>query len=101
MQKNCCKTCPGCRRHCTADHPHCKFGCKYFARCCESKDKKNHKYKWEKYTAPDGLARQLQFTAHKVKKALRKGRLTEDQLISALTFDERQLFAELLKKLKI
>ena len=54
----------------------------------------------EKYTAPDGLARQLLFTAHKVKKALRKGRLTEDQLTSALTSDERQLFTELLKKLK-
>ena len=87
--------CPGCSKHCSMNHVRCKYGQKYVEKIREADADRHqapedkHHYKWEKYVAQGGLAWKLLWVSSRGKKALRRKKLTEQQLLSAL--DEAEL----------
>ena len=95
---------PGCSRHCPANHPRCKYGQKYLekiakATACHSKDsEKKPRCKWEKHVTPHGLCWQLLWNSRRIKQALRKNKVTEQQLLSALSTQEQVQLCALLAK---
>ena len=102
--------CPGCSRHCRLDHVRCKYGQKYLekvqnahekkAAYDENKDAKKQRYKWEKYVLQGGLGWKLLWTAGCSKRALRSGRMTEQELLGALTESEQEQLSILLEKIQ-
>ena len=101
VKKNNPNVCPGCSRHCTADSVRCKRGQRYFAglRAAEAPSVlKVKKHKWEQYVADDSPLRPLLLTGRSVKKALRD-EVPEEQLLQALTIEERAQLKELLNKI--
>lgn len=98
MKKTSIPTCPGCRRHCTEDQPRCSYGRKYFAKQ-QKNEEAEIQYKWEAYVSQGGLAWELLRTSCRVKKALKKGKVTEIQLFSKITAEEQKTLQLLLSKL--
>jgi len=95
MNENCCGCCPGCKRRCTAEHPRCKYGQKYFASCCANEKKES----LDKKTKKQSLARQFIKTARRMKKALKKKKYTEEQMLGVLGDQDREVLSLILKKL--
>ena len=99
--------CPGCKRHCTADAPRCKYGRAYFSKCRKAeskagtpeKDCGGKRRKWEKYVERGGTAWLLLDTGRRAKKALLRRRITEEKLLAPLSIDEREKLRSLLAKL--
>ena len=104
-------TCPGCSRHCTMDHPHCKYGRQYFEKqkqkevsktvCphCPKKQNPDSPAKWEAYVQKGGTAWQLLYASRMAKKALRKKQVNEQMLLHRLSAEEREQLAEMLSRL--
>ena len=93
-------TCPGCSRHCCVDALRCKYGCAYFAKMQESKQLPPQKYKWEKHFVQGGVIWQILMVNRRMKKAVCKGKVTEDALLARLTQPEQQLICSQLTKLE-
>ncbi len=89
------KTCPGCGKHCAAANPRCRFGQKYFAKHAAGKDKPA----WERYVEQGGAAWTLLSVSRTAKKALKKGKITEDRMMAALNDGEKEQLQALLKKI--
>ena len=103
--KNCAR-CPGCSKCCPLSAPRCKYG-----RACMAKqlraqkdkanagDTKKKQHKWERHVQQGGPAWQLLQAAHCTKKALKKGRICESQLLAPLSDEDRLTLTALLSKL--
>jgi len=101
--------CPGCSKHCPMASPRCKYGRAYFAKQTQKENIKQTKntsnspsrssYKWEAYVTRGGPAWLMLLTLRNAKKALRKGRVTEAQLLRRLTDEDRLQLTALLQKL--
>ncbi len=108
MKKSAANTCPGCGKHCPAGAVRCKYGQKYFARLNASADQSPVKKtspvskprKWEKNVCSGGLLWHFLSTGRRVKKTLRKGRATEDQILAMLTETEKSSLAAILEKIR-
>ena len=96
MKDKCCEFCPGCKRHCSACCPRCKYGKKYFSECSENKEKP----KWARNVSEGSPAWQLLEVSHCAKKMLRKEKICEAQLFASFSGQEIQLFQELLAKIR-
>lgn len=103
MKKDKAPVCPGCSRHCPMGAPRCKYGVRYFAQLEEKTEKKAAApaHKWEKLVARDGLGWQVLSAGCAVKKTLRRGEATEEQIFAVLTPEEKTVLIEILKKLEI
>ena len=106
MKKQNIDVCPGCSRHCTRNEIRCKRGRAYFAEHSEAESKEipmrrdsHKKHKWEKHVCIGGLFWQLIFVSRKVKKALRREKIAEEQLMSVLDDQDRLQLSRILKKL--
>ena len=107
MGKSKPNTCPGCSRHCSLDHVRCKYGQKYLEKMKKAqadnhsaqKAAETHRYKWEKHVKAAGSAWKLLYCGSRLKRALRKKTLTEEQLFSVLSDEERTQLDALLSKL--
>ena len=93
MPNNKCDICPGCKRHCTACCPRCKYGKKYFA----DKHPKEDTPKWAQNLCPEGPAFQMLNISKQAKKALRKEKITENALFEGLAPQDLQVFRDLLR----
>lgn len=98
-------TCPGCGRHCTAENVRCKYGRSYFEKLSaaepeEKVNRKHKKYKWERYVEDQGILRKLLMLSVQMKKALKSGRMTEEQLTGALTGEEKEWLAAAISKIE-
>ena len=101
--------CPGCSRHCPMGQPRCKYGQKYFekrqkqqaeqALRAQEEHPSGRHCKWEKYIKEGGLTWKLLWAGKKSKKALRRKKKTEMQLMSALTETEKEQLGVLLDKI--
>lgn len=92
--------CPGCKRHCPMNAVRCKYGKQHFAKLETAEEKKSRpRHKWERATRPGGLAWRLLAVSRSAKKALVGRDMTEDELLSRLSADDRALLGELLAKL--
>ena len=91
--------CPGCGRHCPMDNVKCKYGMKYFADRNTAADNEA-KHKWERFVEKDGLVWRLMMLGRCTKKALKKKKLTEAQLMERLTADDKEQLAGILDKLE-
>lgn len=125
MKNNAIPTCPGCGKHCPLDHPRCKYGRAFFEKwqrkeqAADVKEKEKKKssldsrkrnqsfhqapqdcsHKWEQYVEQGGLAWQFFLACCHAKKALRKKRITEEKLFSALSDDEKAYLSQLIEKM--
>lgn len=83
----------------------CKYGRKYFEKMEKAeavsgqKSEDGPSYKWEKLVMQGGLAWKLLWVSSRGKKALRKGKITERELLAPLDEDEQERLKELLEKL--
>lgn len=95
-------TCPGCGRHCTAENVGCKYGRNYFEKlsAAEPEGMAHRKYKWERYVEEQGILRKLLMLSVRMKKALKSGRMTEEQLTGALTGEEKEWLAAAISKME-
>ncbi len=96
--------CPGCSRHCSMDAPRCKYGKKYFAKCCPCPaiaEKAGKARKWKDALEKDGLIRRLLKTGKRIRKGLKRGEITESALLSRLTPSEKESLEAVLEKLNI
>lgn len=99
--------CPGCSRHCPLSHVRCKYGQKYVEKQRRAQDaspgniKESNKKrrKWEKYVTQDSTLWKLLFTGNRLKRALRKGQITERQIHLALSGEEQAQLRTLLEKI--
>ena len=98
--------CPGCSRHCRQGNERCKYGEKYFKKEekkqkaeCTVKTKRTKVRKWENHVQRGGLLWQFLWVGSLSKRALRKKRIDEARLISALDEQEQKQLHQLLKKL--
>lgn len=101
--------CPGCSRHCRESDVRCKFGHKHFERiqkkqaeekpCEKKKESEKRRRKWEKHVQQGGLIWKLLLLGSRSKKALRKGKLTEMELLAALDQSEQAQLDALIEKL--
>ena len=105
MAKGCKDVCPGCSRHCSLDHVRCKYGQKYVEKIRKAEadghpaTEDKHHYKWEKYVAQGSLAWKLLWVSSRSKKALRRKKLTEQQLLNVLDEAEQAQLDALLDKI--
>ena len=105
MAKGCKDVCPGCSRHCSLDHVRCKYGQKYVEKIRKAEadghpaTEDKHHYKWEKYVAQGRLAWKLLWVSSRRKKALRRKKLTEQQLLNVLDEAEQAQLDALLDKI--
>ena len=103
--------CPGCGKHCPMNSVRCKYGRNYFAKLeakrkkaemvcgTQAEPEKRRRKKWEKHVCGGGPLWQLLHTAGGVKKALRSGGASEDELLKALDAPEREQLRSLLVKI--
>ena len=77
-----CKTCPGCSRACTAGHPRCSYGRKFFAALNK-----------------DSLCRLFLRLSKRVKKQLKREKIRPEEVFAALSPNEQQELARMLEKL--
>ena len=96
MPKNVCDSCPGCKRRCPSCCPRCKYGKKYFAGKAPNSDRPG----CAKNLSHDSPAWQLLKVSKRMKKALRKEKISPEQLFERFSPDELQIFSELLTKLR-
>ena len=95
MPCNKCDFCPGCKRHCPSCCPRCKYGKKYF---CDKKSKEEQP-KWAQKLPPESPAWQLLSVCKRAKKALKKEKISEQQLFDAFSAQDMQLFTDLLSRI--
>lgn len=93
--------CPGCSKHCPLSAPRCKYGRTYAAKKMEKEIKPKCKHKWEGYVTLQGEIWQMLTLSRAIKKGLCHSRVTETQLLSAITPEQRQALAEILQKLSL
>lgn len=93
--------CTGCSKHCCEDAPKCKYGRTYFAKMRDKQEQENPKqqYKWERNLTRGSLIWQMLMVNRRMKKAVCKGRITEEALIAALTLDEYEMLHKALDRL--
>lgn len=99
--------CPGCSRHCPASHVRCKYGQKHFEKLRQAEDttscsgevKRKSRYKWEKHVTAEGLLWRLLRHSSRIKRALRKKQVSEQQLLGTLTPQEQAQLSMLLEKI--
>lgn len=94
--KNDCGRCPGCGKHCVMGKEGCKYGVKYF----EKQQAEDKECKWEKFVENGGLVWRLLMLGRNTKKALKKNRATEAQLMGTLTAEEKEQLSDILEKLE-
>ena len=103
MKKTTGNLCPGCKRHCPAGHARCKYGQKYFEKHHPSTQTeppaKERRHAWEKHVTPGGLFWQLLWQSRRIKRALRKEKVSEQQLLLALSVQEQEQLRVLLDKI--
>ena len=95
MSKQNANVCPGCSRHCVMGHEHCKYGRRYF----EKQQEAGSQRKWERYVQQDGCAWTLLHVGSRIKKALRKQKITEEALFAALDAAEQEQLRGLLDRI--
>lgn len=101
--------CPGCSRHCPLSRVRCKYGEKHIEKLrkaqCAPPDaakeggKSRKRRKWESYVANDTTAWKLLWTGSLLKRSLRKGRITAQQIHLALNDEEEAQLCTLLEKI--
>ena len=98
--------CPGCGKGCPLSQPRCKYGRACFMKKAQKEQKKKSRarqpgpqYKWEAFVTRGGPAWLMLLTLRNAKKALRRGRVTEEQLLRRLTDEDRLRLTALLQKL--
>lgn len=109
--------CPGCKKRCPAGAPKCKFGRTYFAKAHKGPKHKSgkgtlpdrlfglrmpdrkHAFKWEKHLVTGGLGWKFLYVSRNFKKSLTKSPLTEEQIFSVLTPEEKESLSSILEKL--
>jgi len=99
MKNNNGARCPGCGKHCPMDNVRCKYGMKYFASQTAAAENET-KHKWEKFVEKGGLIWRLMMLGRGTKKALKKKKHTEAQLMDRLTADDKEQLAGILDKLE-
>lgn len=111
MKKDNPNVCPGCSKHCTAETVRCKRGQRYFAQLKAAEipssftpgkfkdSRQSKKRKWERHVTEEGLLWQLLSTSRMLKKRLRDG-VQEDELLFALTDEERGQLEVILRKIR-
>jgi len=92
-------TCPGCSKHCPLDKPKCKFGRAYSEKIKNAQFKPAKRPKGARCASPDSPVGQLLRTGRKLKKGLKKGKITEERLVEALAPGEREALTAILGKL--
>ena len=92
--------CPGCSKHCCENAPRCKYGRAYFAKQQQKKEEPKPKFKWEANVIHGGLIWKLLHVNRKVKKAVCKGLISENRLMSALNAEEQTVLYAALEKLE-
>ena len=97
MKKSNIPTCPGCSRHCPACSVRCKYGRQYFEKHPVETGCKKHK--WERYVTEDELLWNLLTHGKKLKKALCHQKVTESDLLSLLSDEEKAAVSSALHKL--
>ena len=104
MKNNGMPTCPGCGRHCSLAHPRCKYGRDYWEKIQRKEQeapKEKSRFKWEGLVEKEGLIWQLFLVSRSMKKALRKKKVVEEDLLLRLNDQEQQQLSDLLKKLDV
>lgn len=92
--------CPGCGKHCPMSHPRCRYGRTYFARLnAPAPEHARPRHKWEAFVTRDEPIWLLLDTARSLRKALKKERVTEAQLLDRLSDDEQLRLTALLRRL--
>ena len=105
MSKGGKDVCPGCSRHCPLTHVRCKYGQKYIGKIRKADADSHqtpegkHNYKWEKDVVQGGLAWKMLWVSCRGKKALRRKKLTEQELFAALNVDEKAQLNALLDQI--
>ena len=94
--------CPGCGRSCTAENVRCRYGKSYFEkqRAATQAVAERERYKWERYVVPEGFIWQLLMMSKRLKKALKNGSVTEEQLMDELNGGEKDLLAATISKVE-
>lgn len=87
--------CPGCKRHCPASSPCCKYGKKYFSQPAEEKKAP----KWSRGLDRQGPICSLLSTARSIKRAIKEDHLDEPAFISCLSSSDVEQLTAILKKL--
>lgn len=103
MKKHGQYVCPGCSKHCAVGCARCKYGKSYFAKhniteAERGASSRRKQRKWEKKVTEGGLLWNALWTFRAVKKALRRGELTEEKLLCALSEEEKQQLGAILEK---
>jgi len=98
MKNNNGARCPGCGKHCPMDNVRCKYGMKYFASQTAAAENET-KHKWEKFVEKGGLIWRLMMLGRGTKKALKKKKYTEEQMLGVLGDQDREVLSLILKKL--
>lgn len=101
--------CPGCSRHCPLSHVRCKYGEKYIEKLRRTQEaapdaakeggKSRKRRKWEKHVSSDTTVWKLLWTDSLLKRALRKGKIIEQQIHLALSDEEEAQLRILLEKI--
>lgn len=93
--------CPGCSRRCKEGNVRCKYGRSYFEerKADSQKAVKDRKYKWERYVETGSTVWKLLRLNAELKRAIKDGDLTEQQIMCRLTDEERQVFEGLLDRM--
>lgn len=109
MGKEKTAVCPGCSRHCPLSHVRCKYGEKYIEKLQKAQSaapdaakeggKNKKRRKWENYVAKDTTIWKLLWTGSLLKRSLRKGKITEQQIHLALSDEEEAQLCTLLEKI--
>ena len=93
--------CPGCSKHCCENAPRCKYGRSYFAKQQEKQEEKTKvKYKWERKVTNGGLIWRLLSVNRRVKKAVCREDISEEELLCVLTDGEQEALYAILSKLE-
>lgn len=90
--------CPGCKKHCPAHAPCCKFGRQYFEKHPILAQEKT--YKWDAYTIKNGLLWQLFLLSKEIKQELKTGKTSEETILNRLTQDEQENLFSIIKKMQ-
>lgn len=99
--KNKTNCCPGCSRHCSLDAPRCKYGCRYLSKLEERKQENEAPLrKWERDVQRGGLLWRLLRVGRKMKKAMKKGCISEKELLALLDETHRRELASALSALE-
>lgn len=99
--KNKSNRCPGCSRHCTLDAPRCKYGCRYSAKMENRKKQEEAPMrKWERDVRRGGLLWRMLHVSRWMKKSLRKGCVSEKELLALLDETHQRELASALAALE-